>query len=71
LNAPRFDTPNTHGTGCTYSAAIAAYLAKGYGAIEAVRLAKGYVTEAIRHSFPHGHGHGPLNHFWNLDADQR
>ncbi|MER3445474.1 MAG: bifunctional hydroxymethylpyrimidine kinase/phosphomethylpyrimidine kinase [Candidatus Dadabacteria bacterium] len=63
---PRIETKNTHGTGCTYSAAICAGLANGLGAIEAIREAKGYVTEAIRGSFNLGKGHGPLNHFWRF-----
>ncbi|HOZ46789.1 MAG TPA: bifunctional hydroxymethylpyrimidine kinase/phosphomethylpyrimidine kinase [Candidatus Hydrogenedentes bacterium] len=64
--APRIDTPNTHGTGCTLSAAIAAFLAKGYPAAEAVERARGFLIEAIRRSLPLGHGHGPLNHLWPL-----
>ena len=64
--APRIDTQNTHGTGCTYSAAITAYLALGFGVVEAIEQAKRYLTEAIRFSFALGHGHGPLNHFWRL-----
>ncbi len=64
--APRFATKNTHGTGCTYSAAIAAHLAKGATALAAVRAAKSYLTEAIRHSLNLGKGHGPLNHFWEF-----
>lgn len=63
-SAPRIATKNTHGTGCTYSAAIAAFLARGCDAGEAVRQAKDYLTGAIQHSFPLGSGHGPLNHFW-------
>lgn len=66
FSSPRFDTPNTHGTGCTYSAAITAYLAKGTVPREAVQTAKGYLTEAIRHAFALGQGHGPLNHFWPI-----
>jgi hydroxymethylpyrimidine kinase/phosphomethylpyrimidine kinase len=62
--APRIDTRNTHGTGCTFASAIAAYLALGQTLPEAVRLAKEYVTGAIRHGLPIGQGHGPLNHFW-------
>jgi hydroxymethylpyrimidine/phosphomethylpyrimidine kinase len=62
------DTPNTHGTGCTYSAAIAAHLALGKDLIEAVRAAKAYITEAIRHSLSIGHGHGPTNHFYFLSS---
>lgn len=64
FSAPRIDTKNTHGTGCTFSAAIAAYLAKGYDIGDAVERAKHYLTQAIRNSLPLGHGHGPLNHFW-------
>ena len=60
------DTPNTHGTGCTYSAAIAAQLAKGAGLSDAVRNAKTYTTEAIRHGLAIGHGHGPTHHFYFL-----
>ena len=60
FSAPRIPTPNTHGTGCTYSAAIAAYLAQGHPVPEAVQRAKDYVTGAIQHSLPLGHGPGPL-----------
>jgi hydroxymethylpyrimidine kinase/phosphomethylpyrimidine kinase len=66
FRAPRIDTRNTHGTGCTFASAIAAYLALGQSLPEAVRLAKDYVTGAIRHGLPIGNGHGPLNHFWAL-----
>ncbi len=62
--APRIATKNTHGTGCTYSAAIAAFLARGDAPAEAVQHAKYYLTGAIQHSFALGSGHGPLNHFW-------
>ena len=64
--APRFDTVNTHGTGCTFASAVAAGLARRMAIAEAVGLAKDYVTEAIRKSFPIGQGHGPLNHFYKL-----
>ena len=64
FTSPRIETANTHGTGCTFASAIAAGLAKGLGGPEAVAAAKEYVTEAIRHSFPIGGGHGPLSHFW-------
>jgi len=63
LSAPRIDTPHTHGTGCTYSAAITAELAKGTGLAEAVSIAKTFVTEAIRSNPGLGRGAGPLNHF--------
>ena len=67
FSAPRIRTKNTHGTGCTYSAAIAAYLAMGFELPEAVKKAKHYLTMAIKTSFALGGGHGPLNHFWPLD----
>ncbi len=60
------DTPHTHGTGCTYAAAIAAQLARGKSMPDAVQAAKTYVTEAIRHSLAIGHGRGPTNHFYFL-----
>jgi len=60
------NTKNTHGTGCTYSAAICANLAKGLDVIDAVSKAKDYVTGAIERSFNIGKGNGPLNHYYNL-----
>jgi hydroxymethylpyrimidine/phosphomethylpyrimidine kinase len=65
LVAPRIDTPNTHGTGCTLSAAIAAGLAKGEPLGEAARAAKIYVTAAIAAAdrLEVGSGRGPLHHF--------
>jgi hydroxymethylpyrimidine/phosphomethylpyrimidine kinase len=66
FTAERFDTPNTHGTGCTFSAAIAAGLAHGMELVEAVGYGKRYVTEAIRHARPLGAGHGPVAHDWLL-----
>lgn len=59
---PRLNTKNTHGTGCTTAAAIAAGLAKGYTPLEAVRVAKNYVHGCIRCSLSLGRGHGPLFH---------
>ncbi|HKY87390.1 MAG TPA: bifunctional hydroxymethylpyrimidine kinase/phosphomethylpyrimidine kinase [Pseudorhodoplanes sp.] len=72
LAAERIDTPNTHGTGCTLSSAIAAGLAKGLDLADSVRQAKAYVTAAIAASnqIAIGHGHGPVHHFhhwWNED----
>jgi hydroxymethylpyrimidine/phosphomethylpyrimidine kinase len=61
--APHLDTPHTHGTGCTYAAAIAANLARGRALDEAVRDAKAYVTAAIREGFAAGRGVGVLRHF--------
>jgi len=66
FTAPRFDTVNTHGTGCTFASAVAAGLARGMVLTDAVALAKDYVTEGIRHSFSIGQGHGPLNHFYKF-----
>jgi len=66
FSAPRIDTRNTHGTGCTFASAVAAGLARGMEVKDAVALAKEYVTEAIRHSFSVGKGRGPLNHFYKL-----
>ena len=72
LVAPRIATANTHGTGCTLSAAIAALLGRGVPLREAVREAKAYLTEAIRAAdrLQVGHGHGPVHHFHALWADQ-
>jgi hydroxymethylpyrimidine/phosphomethylpyrimidine kinase len=53
---------STHGTGCTFSAAIAAQLALGRGIQEAIPLAQAYVAKAIRHAPGLGHGHGPMGH---------
>ena len=63
LAAPRHPTPHTHGTGCTYAAAITALLARGRGLLEAVREAKAFVTRAIRKAPGLGRGRGPLNHW--------
>ena len=64
--ASRIDTKNTHGTGCTFSSAIGAYLGKGLGVENAVSKAKEYVTTAITHSLPIGKGYGPTHHFYEL-----
>ena len=63
FDAERVATPHTHGTGCTYSAAITARLACGEALIDAVRGAKAFIAEAIRTNPGLGHGHGPVNHF--------
>ena len=59
----RVDSNNTHGTGCTFSAAIAAGLAHGRPLPQAIAEAKAYVTAAIREGFQVGHGVGALRHF--------
>ncbi|MBI4336951.1 MAG: bifunctional hydroxymethylpyrimidine kinase/phosphomethylpyrimidine kinase [Chloroflexi bacterium] len=72
FSAPRIETRSTHGTGCTFGSAVAAYLARGLSPLEAVGKAKEYVTEAMRRAFLIGSGHGPLNHFyrwWNGEQE--
>jgi hydroxymethylpyrimidine/phosphomethylpyrimidine kinase len=64
LRAPRLDVAHTHGTGCTFSAALAARLARGESLEDAARAAKDYVTGAMRHGLAVGAGHQPLGHFW-------
>lgn len=63
FHAERIDTPNTHGTGCTFSAAIAALLARGLPPLEAIGATKFWLTGAIRESYAIGDGHSPVNHF--------
>ena len=62
LRAPLIDTPHTHGTGCTFSSAVAAGLARGMEPLEAITRAKAFITEAIRTAPGLGRGHGPTNH---------
>jgi hydroxymethylpyrimidine/phosphomethylpyrimidine kinase len=64
LRGRRIVGPHTHGTGCTFSAAIAAFLARGHSAREALDKARAYLEGAIAHAPGLGHGHGPLGHFW-------
>ena len=64
LSGPRVATRHTHGTGCTFSAAIAAYLARGLEPLAAAREARAYLQGAIEHAEPLGAGHGPVNHLW-------
>jgi hydroxymethylpyrimidine/phosphomethylpyrimidine kinase len=68
LPARRVHTKNTHGTGCTYASAIAAYLARGLSVEEAVAQAKVYLTAAIEQAYDVGRGHGPVHHFHRLWA---
>ena len=58
------ETENTHGTGCTYSAAIATQLAHGKDLVDAIKTAKVYISGAIQHALNIGHGHGPTHHFF-------
>ena len=71
LSQPRVDTKNTHGTGCTLSAALAALLPQRPDVPAAAKAAKAYLTAALRHAdeLKVGHGHGPVHHFHALWAD--
>ena len=64
LKAPRIRTESSRGSGCTLAAAITAFLSRGYSVERAVREAKEYVTQALRHPLRIGEGPGPLGHFW-------
>lgn len=66
FQAPRIEGRYTHGTGCTFAAAIAAHLALGGSLRDAVPLAQEYVAGAIRLGLDVGRGHGPLHHFWRF-----
>jgi hydroxymethylpyrimidine/phosphomethylpyrimidine kinase len=57
---------HTHGTGCTFAAAITSHLAQGHDVRAAIRGAQHYVAEAIRHAPDLGRGHGPLGHFFSF-----
>jgi len=70
LPAQRIVTRNTHGTGCSFSAALATELARGRPLLDAVRRSKRFITEAIRHSLDLGHGCGPTNPLAALCAVQ-
>lgn len=69
LAAPRILSKHTHGTGCTFAAAIAAFLAQGEPLAQAVKRAKNFITDAIKSSRPLGHGHGPVNHYTAARGD--
>ncbi len=64
----RIQNPNTHGTGCTLSSAIAANLAKGFSLPESVRRAKAYISGALAAMLDLGQGSGPMNHAWTLQG---
>jgi hydroxymethylpyrimidine kinase/phosphomethylpyrimidine kinase len=68
MRAKRLDTKNTHGSGCVFSAAIAAGLARGLAPLEAVREAKEFITQAIAASLEIGGGHGPVNPAFRLTS---
>jgi hydroxymethylpyrimidine/phosphomethylpyrimidine kinase len=62
----RINNPNTHGTGCTLSSAIACNLANNYDVKTSIKVAKEYITGALKANLNLGNGSGPLNHCWNL-----
>jgi len=66
----RIATQDTHGTGCTYSAALAAALAAGKGLIQSVEIAESFIATAIRHALRLGKGHGPTNHLAPLQMNR-
>ena len=66
IEGKRIDNPNTHGTGCTLSSAIAANLAKGFELKEAVRMAKDYISGALEAMLDLGKGSGPMDHAFGL-----
>jgi hydroxymethylpyrimidine/phosphomethylpyrimidine kinase len=66
LSGPRVDTRSTHGTGCTFAAALAANLALGREVRESAEEAKRYISLALQHGLAIGHGHGLLDHFWGF-----
>ena len=66
FQSPRIDTPNTHGTGCTMSSAIACNLALGYSLEQSIKNAKEYITGALQEGFDLGKGCGPLNHCYRI-----
>lgn len=68
--AERVASTQTHGTGCTFSAALAAHLAKGHTLREAIPLVQTYIAGAIRESPGLGRGHGPMQHFWHHRPDR-
>jgi hydroxymethylpyrimidine/phosphomethylpyrimidine kinase len=65
----RIDNPNTHGTGCTLSSAIAANLAKGFGLAESIQRAKAYLSGALGAMLDLGKGRGPMEHNFNLSGE--
>lgn len=68
IKGERIENPNTHGTGCTLSSAIASYLAMGHNVPESVHLAKEFITGAISAKLDLGKGRGPLNHMWKMGS---
>jgi hydroxymethylpyrimidine/phosphomethylpyrimidine kinase len=69
LSGDRVKLENTHGTGCTFAAALTAQLAAGRGLVEAATLAKAYVMKAIEKAYPVGKGSLPLDHFYRMKIE--
>ena len=69
FNGQRIDNPNTHGTGCTLSSAIASNLAKGCDLVSAVERAKRYISGALAAMLDLGHGSGPMNHAFDIRSE--
>ncbi len=69
FSGKRIDNPNTHGTGCTLSSAIAANLAKGFSLEQSIERAKAYISGALSGMLNLGHGSGPLDHIFNLSGE--
>lgn len=69
IKGEHIENPNTHGTGCTLSSAIASYLAMGHDVPDSVRLAKEFITGAISAKLDLGKGRGPLNHMWKMGSE--
>ena len=66
FRAARVQTRSTHGTGCTFASAVAAFLARGHSLADATEQAQSYVVGAVRHGLAIGKGQGPLDHFWRM-----
>lgn len=71
FSSDRIFTNNTHGTGCSYASAIAAYLSQGEPLKQSVEKAKHFITDAIRHAHALGKGHGPINHYCAAMAHEK
>lgn len=69
FNGKRIDNPNTHGTGCTLSSAIASNLAKGFGLEESIERSKSYISKALSSMLDLGAGSGPLDHLFDLSGE--
>ena len=71
FHGKRIDNPNTHGTGCTLSSAIASNLAKGYSLEDAIRYAKNYISQALNAKLDLGHGSGPMDHGFAISGEYK